>query len=255
MKTGRKSGNLQGKSQRWREKRKSFSNTKEISQSHARIVGRKEDVLGDRLNTLSFDIIDSAYNCPLSTYIDMIVDDKLEGLVISGSPSREQLEEAKMKIISEFTEISGGNEAIVNAEFVKTYYEQSNTLLLLDASMLLINQKRYDEAIKFLNRHGVKCAIPQNDAEHDALVKAIEMKYKNKAAKFKEATTKYKSLYKKGEKPTRKYYNRILIMLSTCEVIKIQLNPKQMTVAEFAEYLNVFNEYQNQLKIRKYGRK
>jgi len=193
---------------------------KKIYQSRARNAGRRADESENRLNTsfrrrlprsnIKFgekaEFYDSAYDCPLSVYIDMTVDDKLESLIISGDPTREQLEEAKLKIVSEFHEISGGNEATVNAEFVRSYYEQLNTLLLFEASMLLIGEKRYDEVVKFLNRHGVKCSVPRNEAERDALFKSVEMKYKNRSAKFKEATTRYNSLYKKGEKPTRKYY-------------------------------------------------
>jgi hypothetical protein len=67
--------------------------------------------------------------------------------------------------------------------------------------------------------------------------------------KYKVVEKEYKIFAGKSEKPTRKYFTRILVMLSSCEVIKMRLNPKEITLAEFAEYINLFNDYQNQLKI------
>ena len=202
-------------------------------------------------------LIESAYNCQLSTYIDMIVDDKLDGIIISGNPLREQLEEAKMKIISEFHEISGGGETKVYVDTASSYYAKLSVIAGFDIAIRLMQAGMYAKAIEFLNKYGVKCSAPTTDEELKLLINMIDLKLKNRLAKLQEASSKFKALSskKKCDKPTRAYFNRLLVMLSTCEVVKIQLNPKKMTVAEFAEYLNVFNEYQNQLKIRKYGKR
>jgi hypothetical protein len=121
---------------------------------------------------------------------------------------------------------------------------------------MLIGAGRFDAAISFLNKNGVQCAVPESEADMETLVKAVDIKFKNRLAKFREISSRYRELTSaKGEKPTRQYYNRLIITLSISEIVKIQLNPKKMTVAEFAGYLSMYNEYQNHLKIRKHDRK
>ena len=149
MKVLKKQDALLQKSQELTEKRKSFWSMTGIFQSRARIAGLKVGVSGRRLNILlyrykypgrknrpiqpkrklnfpetsdrpappappppkrEFEIIDSVYACPLSVYIDVTVDDRMDGLIISGRPTHDELEEAKMKLVSEFTELSGGGE-------------------------------------------------------------------------------------------------------------------------------------------------
>jgi len=200
-------------------------------------------------------LYDSAYNTPLSVYIDVVCDNKLESLIIAGLPTVEELEEAKLKICSEYAEIAGGGENKAFTEVASSYYSRLCGVIGLEMAMKLLLAGRYDAAIDFLNRGGIRCVKPETRDEFDKLLFTVEMKYKNRLAKLKEAGSRYKSLSKTGEKPTRKYYNRLLVILSTCEIIKMQLNPKQMTVAEFAEYINIFNEYQNGLKIKKYGKR
>ena len=201
-------------------------------------------------------LYDSIYTCPLSVYIDAVVDDKLESLIISGNPTREYLEEVKIKLVSDFIELSGGGDMKAFIEATSDFYAKRSIALGFDIAIRLINARRYKKAIEFLDANGMNCSIPRNEDEHEKLIAAVGVKFKNRLAKHKEATGKYKDMISdRREKPTRKYYNKLLVTLSTCEVIKIQLNPKTMTVAEFAEYINTYKEYQNNLKIKLYGRK
>jgi hypothetical protein len=184
------------------------------------------------------------------------VDNKLERLVISGSPSAEELEEAVMRLTSEFSELSGGGDGKAFAGVANRYYALRNVIAGFEVSMRLLMGGRFEKAVEFLNASGgVKCSVPGSEVEFGDLVKRVQLKYKNRLAKFREAEGRYRALsLKKGEKPDRRYYSRLLVMLSTSEVIKMQLNPREMTVAEFAEYLNVFNEYRNQLKMSRNGK-
>jgi hypothetical protein len=253
MKKGTKPESWPAKLLKLTGKRKSFSNMKGTYPSHVKSAGSKADASERPLN---ISLYDSCYTCPLSVYIDITVDDRLDRLIISGNPLREELEETKLKLISEFSEIAGGGEMKAYTNVVSDYYKQHNLINGLELSLNLILAGRFEKAIEYLNeRGGIKCSIPKSEDELNALVDKVGMKLKNRIVKFKETNSRYKALSSgKGGKPTRRYYNRLLIMLSTCEVVKMQLNPKTMTVAEFAEYLNVFNEYQNHLKMKKYGK-
>lgn len=198
---------------------------------------------------------DSCFVCPLSVYMDVVCDDNLSALTIKGNPSNELLEDTKFKLISEFSEMSNQSETETQIERMRNLYLHEIRIRGYELSLTLIIEKRYPEAIGFLNRNGLKCKTPETEEEFERLIKAVRMKITNNTAKYREAKTAYDSYVKKGEKPTRKYFNKLLVMLSVCEIIKFQLDPKKMTVAEFAEYLNLYNEYTNNLKSNQYGRK
>lgn len=255
MKNGIKSRNLPGKLQQLMEKRKSSSNTKDDYPSPAKTAGSRAGESERPLNTSLYEVYDSCYTCPLPVYIDATVDDKLERLIISGHPPREYLEAIKMKLVYEFSELSASGESQALADAASSYYKQLCMITGLETALKLVFSGRFEKAIPYLNGSGVKCSLPGNGDELTALIGKIDMKLKNRLAKLKEISSRYEALSAKGEKPTRRNYNKLLITLSTCEAVKIQLNPKQMTVAEFAEYLNLFNEYQNLLKIKQNGRK
>jgi hypothetical protein len=235
--------------------RKSSSGTTDGCLSPAWSAGSKGDESESHLNTSPCEVYDSCYICPLSVYIDVTVDDRLERLVVSGHPSREYLEEIRMKLVAEFSQLSSAGESDALAEAATAYYRQLCRITGLKTALQLVASGRFKRAIAYLNGNGVSCPPPESEDELTALLGKINLKLKNCQAKFKEISGRYKAMCGKGERPTRRYYNKLLIALSTCEAIKIQLNPKQMTVAEFAEYLNLLNEYRNLLKIRQNGGK
>lgn len=230
-------------------RRKSSSNTKENYTLNARSAGLKQVRLESQSSTLLYDDV---HTCPLSIYIEVTCDDsKLNLLTIEGNPSEAELEEARYKLMSDFSELSNSGESQAVAETICNFFYQRNIVLGYELALNLVAAGRFDKAIDYLCQNGMQCDIPSTEEEFQHLVKKIGMRLKNRLAKYKIAKSQYKDITsKKGDKPTRRYYNKLLIMLSTCDAVKIQLNPKQMTVAEFAEYLNLFNEYQNHLKMK-----
>jgi hypothetical protein len=200
-------------------------------------------------------LYDTCEITPLSVYIDVTCDDKLEKLIISGNPSIELLEETKEKLIQEFSELTGSGEMKIFTEAARNFFYLRNTITGMEMAAHLIASGEYGDAIAFFNKSGVKCAAPENNEQAEALMSKINLKLKNRLAKFKEAKKRYESLQKQGEKPTRKYYNKLLVTLSTCEIIKMQLDRNRLTLSEFAEYINILSEYHNHLKSAKNGRK
>lgn len=252
MKNGKKRGNLLQALRKKRAGRKSSLNSMESYQSNVKRVGLKAEEKGSRSNILLFD---SCYTCPLSVYIDITTDEgKLKKLVIKGNPTNEELEEARFRLVTEFSEISNSGESEVFREVTGNFYKQRALVLGYELSLRLVLAGRFQAAVEYLNKNGMNCPVPETEEEFQKLAESISLKIKNRTAKYKEAKGAYKALSSgKGEKPTRRYYNRLLVTLSTCEAIKIQLNPKKMTVAEFAEYLNMFKEYRNHLKMKRNG--
>lgn len=248
MKKETKSGSLLQGLRKKIIKRRSLSNSKENYPSNVKNVGSKEAESEHLSSILLYDI----NTCPLSVYIDVTCDDsKLKNLIIKGNPTQAELEEARFKLVTDFSELSNNGESQAISEVMSNFYYQRNLIVGYELSLKLVLAGKFEKSIEYLNQNGLKCSVPETEEEFQKLIRAIQMKLKNRIVKYKEAQNQYKTLSSgKGEKPTRKYYNKLLVMLSTCEAIKIQLNPKKMTVAEFAEYLNMFNEYQNHLKMR-----
>jgi hypothetical protein len=180
----------------------------------------------------------------------------LEKLIISGSPTTEQLEEAKFKLTSEFSELSGGNDSKIFAETAKNYFHNRNLVLGLEISLRMIYEGKYDTSIEYLNNNGVSCTTPENEEQAKALIRKIELKLKNRSAKLKQYRAQYNALSsKKSDKPTRRYFNKLIVMLSVSEVIKMQIDRNKLMLSEFAEYLNTYNEYQQYLQTLKNKRK
>lgn len=249
MKRERKSENWLQRLQKRTTKPKSSLNSKQNNTSSATNVGSKVVKSEKQSNT---SIHNDVNTCPLSIYIDVTCDDsKLKNLIIRGKATSIELEEARFKLITDFSELSNQGESKAISEVMGNFYYQRNIIVGLELALKLVLVGRFENAIDYLNKNGLRCSIPETEEEFQKLIKAVQMRIKNRMVKYKEAQNQYKAMSSgKGEKPTRKYYNKLLVMLSTCDAIKMQLNPKQLTVAEFAEYLNLFNEYQNQLKMR-----
>jgi hypothetical protein len=252
MKKNKKTGNWLRGLQKPNSATTSLSNTAENSTSNPKNAGKKAEKTVRSSNISLYDRCDIT---PLSIYIDVTCDDRLEKLVISGNPTRGELEEAKAKLTQEFSELCGNGETKILTENACDFFRKQNAVTGIDISIRLIASGKYEEAITFLSKSGIRCTTPENEAQAQSLITRLTKELKNRLAKLKEAKTSYEDSVKKGEKPTRQYYNRLLVTLSTCEIIKMQLDRNKLTLSEFAEYIHLFNEYQEQLKSIKNDRR
>ena len=198
-------------------------------------------------------LYDTCEKCPLAVYIDLTCDDKLERLIISGNPTRELLEETRAKLVQEFSELAGSGETRAYVEAARNFFYYRNRVMGMQLAVQLIAAGQYGDAIEYLNRSGVQCTAPGNGEQAAALIKELNRQLANLSSRLKEKKELFESLQKRGGKPNRQYYNRLLVMLSTCEAIKMQLDRNKLTLSEFAEYINLFNEYTNHLKSIKNG--
>jgi hypothetical protein len=203
-------------------------------------------------------LIETCDACLLSVYIDAVVDGRLDRLVISGNPSREQMEAARDKIVMEFSELTESEETKSMHEAARHYHLQRIVLLKLETSLKLFLAGDFKASVEYLNGAGIECSIPETEEQAESLAKRIRLRISNQSAKLKRAAATYRdytSGMKSGGKPTRRYFNRLTVMLSTCEAIKMHLNPNRITVAQFAEYLNIYREYSDYLMKIKTDRK
>jgi hypothetical protein len=252
MKNGKKTGRWLGFWQKPNKETTSLSNTTENGMLNPKNVTSKE---AGREKSSNISLYDTCDTCPLSVYIDVVCDERLDRLIISGHPCQQTLEETKIKLMQEFSTLTGGGETRNFIETTRNFFYQRNRLAGIEIAIRLISSGQYAAATAYLNGSGFKCAVPENGEQADALTKRLQMELRKRADMFRKAKKRYESLQNKGEKPTRKYYNRLLVALSTCEVIKMQLDRNKLTLSEFAEYINILNEYQQHIKSIRNDRK
>lgn len=216
-----------------------------------RNVGLKEEESEKQSNTF----YSSAYTCPLTVFIDLVCDDNIQALVISGTPTNEELEEARISIINKYYEISNNEESSSIYNETRNYYKLRNQITGFEVCLKLVCLERYENCISFLCDNGLKCKAPEDEKQKEKLIKKIDMLLKSKLIKLKESSNKINKKGTKTEKPTREYFNKLIVTISASESIKMPLDKNKLTVAEFAGYINLFTTYQNQLKSLYHGRK
>jgi hypothetical protein len=199
----------------------------------------------------------SISDIPLRNFIECIVNANLSQLVISGFPSKEELQTAWGKIRMEYAEASKDPEyrlyirlykdlnltiatiaqienmiAILSSRYVKRFADQLNELLSSTFVFDISNLEDYDR----------KLQICHNKTGALRLRKMmLEKQYNAIAEKHEE------------HKPaTKQYYHAILISLSDQAGYQIQ---DTITVFEFCERINRANERNEMLKKHAHARK
>lgn len=220
-----------------------------VSQLNVKSVGKKEGAKAGWFNTSSRNSLvkfHTIYTCPLWAYIDFVCDGHTSGIIISGDPTEEEIQATCNTLKMDFHELSSGKSGEGYINSINGLYSKKNTILGLQISLKLVLVGRYEKAIDFLNKNGVKSCIPTTIQDQENLINRITKRIALRTAKLQEATTEHNNSFltnkNKTETPTRKYYNKLLVILSSSEAIKMRID-KNITVAEFAEYINLYNEH------------
>jgi hypothetical protein len=195
---------------------------------------------------------DNILDLPLQKFIECQCKDNLYALVISGDPTKEQLQMAWIDIQQQYCDAIGNNEmrlylslqkeiAIASLDYScicnivnvlrRVYYRDlADELIKLIKMKFRLDPTRpeeyFDDLQRILNRS--KSLVIKMDLKKLAL-EAIQ-----------------KKLQDKGQKPTREYYERILITISNHA--QYSLNRESITVFEFCERLLRFNQYYETIK-------
>ena len=117
-------------------------------------------------------------------YIKMVCDGDLSVLVVSGEPGEDVLEAARIKIVSEFSVLTGSSDKMMSVTR-KVYFYHS---LILTYAICgdLIAAGEVEEAVKVLNQKGVRCTVPVNVEEREKLLKRIKSAITEKKIRLKE---------------------------------------------------------------------
>lgn len=188
-----------------------------------------------------YTLIDNCEKCTLAIYMDLVCENKVESLIISGKPSADALEAARMAIITEYAELSGSGGLSREMSRYKAYMEYRAQVYFLNLCLMAVQGGEYDVAVENLNKFGFRCKVPVNDAQQEALAKRIEAEIKHKMIRLKNARKDYEKLTAEKETViiTRKMFLDELAVVS--KVIGFRISTG-VSLAEYASYKTIYTE-------------
>lgn len=196
----------------------------------------------------SYTLYDTCDKCPLSVYIDLVCNDNLRALVLTGNPPEDVIQEAKMGLLSEFHELSGDARSASVTNSLRLIYGYKAQILGLVLSAQLLPGPDKEQIAGHLRQNGIRIkSIPEDEAGLRSLVQRIESRIKNLQTRLKEEVKRYNAMQSRsaGQAPTPDLFNDQLVLLS--KHVGFHLS-KTITLAEYAGYLK---DYKTSIK---YGR-
>lgn len=181
---------------------------------------------------------------PLSKYIDCAVDENIYALVISGHPTREELEHAWLDITGQYADAMGDNE---RGLIVKLYSEITQISILWQQAVCLVdilNKFKYQKFEKLLNSILNQKFKFTDEKRRDELqkctklCKGFELRIMAKRQQLDGLTAK--NAGEAAGKLTREYFHSALITISDFSKFHISEN---ITTFEFCERIRRITEY------------
>gem|GEM_PF-4337781 len=192
----------------------------------------------ERLKNLS--VIHNIKTCPLYVYIDAVCEDNLKGLIVSGSPSEEDLKIGLAEMTAEFSALCGNGHTDSVSNSVRRIYELKNTIMAYLLAVNLIHSGDYSCLVQ-LRGFGITGREPKNDAERDKLLKLIEGKSKGKTVHLKEELKRFDDLTKdKESRATAEDYAEQIAAVS--KFAGFHINKMTITLSDYAGYVKLYNK-------------
>ncbi len=209
-----------------------------------KVVGRKTAEKERFLQP--YTLYDNCDICPLWVYIDLVCDDNLQSLVITGTPPESALREAKERLIFDYNNRFINMSTSVNLNAMQSIYSMRTELQMMVLCMNLITRGEAEAAKPYLRKFGIYTN------SQDKIVSSLESKIKALHIHLNRETEKFNKEVK-TEKTTRQDFEKQLVLMS--KYFGFPLQKKILTLAEYAGYLNEYNNYLDNLKNTKYGDK
>lgn len=183
--------------------------------------------------------------CPLSVFIKCLVDSDIYALVISGTPTVEDISEAWANLFSEYLDLNNDNEAVYILNLQKDICILQNKIDIVEALLFSLTAVYDKRLVAILEDYDIFIDLetPQTEKEY---LEAINIADIRLAPVRLNLETKNKELneYKAGKDAQTidaQYFQRMLVRLSKHQGYKIIA--EQTTVAEFILLTEEFFEY------------
>lgn len=196
--------------------------------------------------SLSGKLYQSIHDMPLHRFIECITVDNYSALLIEGKATDEELQDAWHRIADQYTAAVGDNEYRLYLNCFKEVavmaVELQNIEFLIESLGKAFYQPLLDELNKLMGT-----AIQLDGLQKESYYKQLDIIYKRSRGlkiKLDLKRMQYEALSKKfsnkGEKPTRDYFDSMLITLSDHAQFQLTAN---ITVFEYCERLKRFINY------------
>jgi hypothetical protein len=192
----------------------------------------------------------SIHDTPLYKFIEVLCDNNLHALVISGEVSEEELVESWEKILQEYTELIGNTDQVIFLSLLKETNRLEWTLNQIETLIEVLKKSYAAPFAKMLCKLlRVRFVFDPSDPEqYDKLLENCYRRsrglYIDLKLKRIELDAHIKKLSASGELPTREYFINALITLS--DHSKSHLTD-QMMISEFCLRLKRYAQYVKQL--------
>lgn len=192
-------------------------------------------------------------------HIDQITLDKFliclcEGdqqvLIISGHPSKEELKAAWDVLYNEYCEHSGGSDYRYMLGLVKEITLISHRKTRIDLIVQVLSRFYSEELIAELRYMGYAFKFPKEDRKQFITdLNSVVKRSKTLSILLENKRRELEAYEKKGgKKPTRDYFDELIIELS--KWMGFQIKESEIAVKRFVTILRRFNEQQKQMAIQ-----
>jgi hypothetical protein len=195
---------------------------------------------------------------PLSRFIDVVVDENYAALIITGYPPIDELHAAWLDIQGEYADAMGDSEHRLYISLFKEAIVLKTNLDLIIVAVGVLEQTYSPELLSRLNKllNTSYTLDPNDPVKYKATLKSCIMRSKAIKINLDMKEMQLKAIQEKeqepGKKPTREYFQSILITLSDHAKYSIQ---DSITVFEFCDRVKRFNKYCEQVKKQANGTK
>lgn len=186
-------------------------------------------------------------NCaelPLNLFIQCVVTQKLHGLIISGKPTDEQLNEAWGNINQDYQDLTEDHDGDYLLGLFSNISYLDERLRIIYNIVAYLEIKRSEGLILLLQEMGFDFEYSEESLLTDLKLTVSQAKFDKVNLEMQQ--NELKELQSKGKQPTEYDYDSILSTLSKYQ--GYQLRSKDLTVTEFIAILNRFKNENNPLK-------
>ena len=194
---------------------------------------------------VTLNLYQSINKLPLSIFIDCLVDETYNGLIIEGEATNEELQNAWAKIMEEYGNAVAPNEVENKLRKVKSLAMKSYKIQRIEIVLYLLSKYPCEKLYNMLFTFGY--TLPKLKYSQDNADKVLDIFL----GYFKKDITDYQILEKETEtnqeetpkpKYTRQYFDDVLS--SICTTLKMpSLSIESMSVGAYCAYLNRYNSF------------
>lgn len=192
----------------------------------------------------SYHLYDNCSKLPLDRFIDCLIDNDLQQLIISGVPTDQDLQEVWDKIYVEYCQLSQDGSYNEVFEVMKEINDLRAKITIATDTIKYLSELNYDkDLVDILNVFALRCTITAEDAG-DILINKLNTvvaRIKKWFPRLNQKERELDELRKKNiGKIDRTYFDDVLEVMS--EVKGYQIESSKITVSRFCRSLIKMNE-------------